>query len=246
MPNDSPVAIAEARMREKSMNGELNYSPNTPLPVADYQVYIFNIGGVRHEVPKGSVGMFIVPACEDGKVYSDPLVIPGYVHDSYFIEQEMKTHTVTGEFMAQDIVHPQIGASWSFGQNLDDFGVFWTKNNPPNDQELSTARAKMEKTYRKLLQIATVAETTNRLDDITPLMRLAASYFGEDRAWNRIYKKETECPGCGLSAKPGIIRHPCGFIFDADRAYLSGMITKEMHATMTSVKEQAKKPVAQR
>jgi hypothetical protein len=242
MPHGTPAALHAAKEREEAMNGELTYAPTAPLPRGDHEVFIFNIGSMRHEVAKGSVGTFVIPACEPGEGISEPLVIPGYVHDSYFVEQEMRTHSVTGEFMAQDIVHPQIGASWSFGQNLDDLGVFWTVNNPPKPEEIAAARAKMEVTYRKLLQAATDLETTGRLQDITPLMRIAASYFGEDRPWNRIYKKVLECPGCGEPAKPGIIRHPCGFIFDPDRALVAGMITKETHATMMAALDGATKP----
>lgn len=244
MPNDTPAAIHAARERESAMNGTLTYSPDQPLASATYQVFIFNIGVMRHEVAKGSVGTFIIPACDIGQDYSVPLIIPGIVHDSYMIEQEMKTHSVKGEFMAQDIVHPTIGASWSFGQNLDDFGVFWTRNNPPNAAELGAARTKMEGTYRKLLAVATTLETTGKLEEITPLMRIAAAYFGEDRPWNRIYKKMLECPGCGEPAKPGIIRHPCGFIFDPDRALVAGMISKETHATMMAALRQATEPPA--
>jgi hypothetical protein len=171
-------------------------------------------------------------------------VLPSIVRDSYFVEQEMKTHSVSGEFTAQDIVHPLTAggkAWWSFGANLDDLGVFWTRNCPPTDLEIMTARGKMEASYRKLLSMATSLESTGKLDDITPLMRIAASYFGEDRAWNRIYKKMLECPGCGESAKPGIIRHPCGYIFDPDRALLAGMISKELHEQMIEARKPAKR-----
>lgn len=245
MPHDTQVAIDAAKRQEAAMNGMLTFSPAAPLPISDHNVFIFNIGVMQHIVTKGSVGTFVVPPCDSAEPFSAPLVIPGMVHDSYFIEQEMKTHSVTGEFMAQDIVHPQIGASWSYGQNLDDLGVFWTRNNPPTQGELNEARQKLEVTYRKLLQTATSIEVSGKLDDITPLMRIAASYFGEDRPWNRIYKKVQECPGCGEPAKPGIIRHPCGFIFDPDRALVAGMITKELHATMMgALKEATKKTKA--
>lgn len=145
--------------------------------------------------------------------------------------------------MAQDIVHPttaHFGAGkswWSIGANLDDIGVFFTRNNPPTEQELAAARQKMEGTYRKLLQMATSIEAAGRIDDITPLMRIAASYFGEDRAWNRIYRKTMECPGCGEPTKAGIIRHPCGYIFDPDRALMAGMITKEVHEQMVQYRK---------
>jgi hypothetical protein len=191
-----------------------------------------------HTVEKGSAGTFRIPECQPGEDYSEPLVLPSVWRDSFFVEQEMKTHSVSGEFLAEDLVHPitaSYGAGktwWSFGANLDDLGVFWTRNKPPLDKEVAAARTKMEATYRKLLNMAASIEAAGRIDDITPLMRIAASYFGEDRAWNRIYKKTTECPGCGEAAKPGIIRHPCGYIFDPDRALLAGMISQELHAQM--------------
>jgi len=119
--------------------------------------------------------------------------------------------------------------------------VFWTRNNPPSEAELTIARGKMEATYRKLLNMAASLEATNKLDDITPLMRIAASYFGEDRAWNRIYKKTLECPGCGEPSKAGIIRHPCGYVFDPDRALVAGMITEEQHVQMVKARKPAKR-----
>ncbi|HEX8801770.1 MAG TPA: hypothetical protein VF772_24320 [Terriglobales bacterium] len=240
MPHDTPAAIAAAREREAAMNGNLVYTPDTvqfaPDPPGKY--YIWNLGPMKHVVEKGSAGTFnIEPCAEDGGL-GPPLVLPTVWRDTYFIEQEMKTHAVSGEFMAIDIVHPvtaHIGAGktwWSIGANLDDIGVFWTKNNPPLDAEIEAARKKMEITYRKLLNMAASIEAAGRIDDITPLMRIAASYFGEDRAWNKIYRKTMECPGCGEPAKAGIIRHPCGYIFDPDRALMAGMISEEVHKQM--------------
>jgi hypothetical protein len=244
MPNDTPAAIAAARAREEAMNGTLVYTPDNAsfAPDPDYKIYIYNLGPMLHVVEKGSAGTFRIVGNEGDRPYSEPLVLPSVWRDTYFIEQEMKTHSVSGEFMAIDIVHPvtaSYGAGktwWSFGANLDDLGVFWTRNNPPLDAEVAAARTKMEATYRKLLQMAASIEAAGRIDDITPLMRIAASYFGEDRPWNRIYKKTQECPGCGEAAKPGIIRHPCGYIFDPDRALLAGMITKELHEQMVSAR----------
>jgi hypothetical protein len=242
MPHDTPVALREARLREESMNGQLLYTPDNASFSADppYKVYVFNLGPTRHMVEKGSCGTFVIPACDPDQAISNPLVLPSVVRDSFFVEQEMKTHSVSGEFMAQDIVHPITSGGkswWSFGANLDDLGVFYTRNETPTEQEIAAAREKMETTYRKLLAMASSIEAAGRIDDITPLMRIAASYFGEDRSWNRIYKKTTECPGCGEPAKQGIIRHPCGFIFDPDRALLAGMIGPELHAQMLKLRK---------
>jgi len=242
MPHDTPVALREKREREEALNGVLVYTPDNAAlsPDPPYKVYIWNLGPVRHEVPKGSLGVFVIPACGDDGELGAPLVLPSVVRDSYFVEQEMKTHSVSGEYTAQDIVHPMTAGGktwWSFGSNLDDLGVFWTKNNPPSDQELMAARTKMEATYRRLLNMAASIEAVGRLDDITPLMRIAASYFGEDRAWNRIYKKTLECPGCGEPAKAGIVRHPCGFVFDPDKALLNGMISEAAYREIVKARQ---------
>lgn len=242
MPADSVVALREARFREEALNGPLTYTPDNAqfMPDPPYKIYIFNLGPMRHVVEKGSVGTFTIFECESDQPYSKPLVLPSIVRDSYFVEQEMKTHSVSGEFMAQDIVHPLTAGGktwWSMGANLDDLGVFFTRNETPTEPEIAAARTKMEATYRKLLGMATSIEAAGRIDDITPLMRMAASYFGEDRAWNRIYRKTAECPGCGEPAKGGIIRHTCGYVFDPDRALLAGMITPDLHAQMLKLRK---------
>jgi|SRR6267142_544569 len=246
MPHGTPAAVHAARELEAKIDGPVVYAPDQAAQEALAQkggeIYIFNVGPMEQTVEKGSAGRFTVKACEIGEPYSEPLVLQRLVGDSYVVENEMKTHYVSGEFMARDIIHPTIGATWSFGQNLDDFGVFWTKNKQPTETELAAARAKMEITFRKLLAMATTIEVNGNLNDITPYMRIAATYFGEDRPWNRMYRKHEACPGCGENIKQGIIRHSCGYIFDPDRALLAGMITPEAHKTMMGLRGYAERP----
>ena len=237
MPSDSVVALREARIKESELNGPLVYTPDNAAFANDppYKVYIYNLGPIEHKVERGSAGTFILKACEQGNDYELAWTLPSVWRDSYFVEQEMKTHSVSGEFMAQDICNPITAGGktwWSFGADLTSLGVFWTKNNPPTESELAAARQKMEVTYRRMLGMAASIEAAGRIDDITPLMRIAASYFGEDRSWNKIYKKTMSCPGCGEAAKTGIIRHPCGYVFDPDRALMAGMISEELHKQM--------------
>jgi hypothetical protein len=248
MPHDTPTAIAAKHAKEDqwNMRDSLNYTPDNAAPhyAPPYKVYIFNLLAIPWKVEKGSAGTFTITACEPGEPYSAPLVLPSVVMDSYFIESEMKTHSVSGEFMAQDIIHPTIGANWSFGQNLDTLGCFWTRNEVPTEKELTAARQKMEETGRKVLAMATTIETSGKLDEITPLMRIFATYFGEDRSWNRIYKKQAECPNCGLPYKEGIFSHACGYIFNLDGALLGGTITKERYTELMELRGLASKATA--
>jgi len=257
MPHGTAAAVNASRELEQKLDGPVIYAPDQAVQEAmrtkGGEVYIFNVGPIEHSVEKGSAGRYTVKACDPGEEFSDPIVLPRLVGDSYVVENEMKTHYVTGEFMAQDIIHPTIGANWSFGQNLDEYGVFWTKNvkmivesegkkKPvPQKEDLVAARGKMEITFRKLLAMATTIETNGNLNDITPLMRIAATYYGEDRPWNRVYRKLAECPGCGEPVKAGIIKHACGFIFDIDRALLANMITPALYKEITDAREAAEK-----
>jgi hypothetical protein len=264
MPNDTPAAIYAARELERRLNGPMQFTAEaglTTMLAPNYVLYIFNIGPMSwkgvNAISKGSAGRYEIQPCERGRPFSKPIIIPSIVVDTYMIEDEIKTHSVTGEFMCQDIVHPMLGQNWSWGQNLDDFGVFWTRNNPPTNAELEQARAKMEATFRLALTEASGLEAagTTGPRDITPLMRYAADYFEEDRPWNRIYRKTAECPACGGPTKPGTAVHTCGAVLDWPSAIKFGLKTKEQAAAAGIVLEQPngagkvekkKKPEAER
>lgn len=223
----SQAANRAAAEREAAMNGPTMFDPDlaVQLRVPTYVLYIYNVGPMEFRVAKGSAGPpggYHIKACEKGKPYSEPLVMPSIVTDTYLQEDIAKTHSVTGEHMCQDIVHPALtDTSWSVGQNLDDFGVFWTKHKEPLKQELELAIAKMEITFRAALAEANMLEATNRLDLITPLMRFAADHYEESRTWNRIYKRMLECPVCGGSMKAGIAIHSCGAVLDWPKAIVN-------------------------
>lgn len=227
-----PLRPDISRSVEAGMDGQLEYIPNPLHEYAPkYHVYIFNIGPLNHTVEKGSLGTFKIAACERGQRYSKPLVLPAIVRSSYkdHATGAMKTDDVEGKYIAKDIVNPYLAGDWSEGQNLEEKGVFWTLNETPTDDELLEAKTKMETYFRKVLAVATSLEAQGpkAMEAITPTMRLAAAYFGEDRPWNRIYKKLGECPACGEAMKDGIIKHGCGYIVDPVRAYEADFIDAE-------------------
>jgi hypothetical protein len=224
----SPAAQYAAAEREAALNGPTRFDPDlaVQLRIPSYVLYIYNVGPMEFRIAKGSAGPpggYHIKACEKGKLLSEPLLIPSMVTDTYLQEDIAKTHSVTGEFMCQDIVHPALtDTSWSVGQNYDDFGVFWTKNKEPMPEERALAVAKMEKTFRGALIEANMLEATGRLDLITPLMRFAADYFEESRVWNRIYKRMAECTVCGGPMKDGVAIHSCGAVHNWAKAIFHG------------------------
>ncbi len=217
--NETAAAKHARTEMEAKLNGPSFFDTELVLQIEipKHVFYIFNVGPMEFTVPKGSAGPaggYKIKSCEKGRPYSTPLILPSIVTDTYMQEDMIKTHSVTGEFMCRDIVHPMVGKVWSIGQNLDDFGVFWTRNNPPANSELEEAKFKMEITFRAALAEANMLEAQNRFDLITPLMRFAASYYEEDRKWNQVYKRTIECPVCGGPMKAGIAIHSCGAVLD--------------------------------
>lgn len=245
----SATANRAAMAREAAMNGETLFQPEfaAQLGVPTYVLYIYNVGPMEHRVAKGSAGPpggYFIKPCEKGKPYSEPLLIPSMVTDTYLQEDIAKTHTVTGEFMCNDIVHPALtDTSWSVGQNLDDFGVFWTKHKVPMPEELALAVAKMERVFRAALAEANMLEAIGRLDLITPLMRHAADHFEESRGWNRIYKRMLECPVCGESMKAEIAVHKCGAVINWSKAIFHGVKSYDDAKHLGMYTEQLEKQV---
>jgi hypothetical protein len=228
-----PLRPDIARGVEKGFDGDIEYTPNVGSSfIPKYHVYLFNVGPLKHAVARGSMGTFNIPACEAGMPYSKPLVLPSVIRSSYFdaATYAMKTDDIEAKYVAKDLVNPFLGAddALSSGSNLEQMGVFWTMNETPTEEELAGAKAKLEVFLRKQLEVATTLETQGgkALDQITPTMRQASTYFGEDRVWNKIYKKLGDCPMCGDAMKEGIVKHVCGYIVDPVKAYAAGVIDK--------------------
>lgn len=230
MPLSQEQLEQESRSLERGLDGPLNYKP-MPYEKAlkGDNLYIFSVFPEEFKIAKGSLGTFRIPACPIGARVSDPCVIPAWPKSSYYDAANncMRTWSDEGAFVAQDIVHPQIGNDWSYGQNYDDYGVFWTANKIPTDAEISAANKKRDDYFRRMLAEATKLEIKGQLDLIHPHMRLAASHFQEDRPWNKIYKKMAECAACGGPMKEGIVVHSCGAVYDWPKAIALGLRTKE-------------------
>jgi hypothetical protein len=233
MPAEGKTEIADsmARELETRLDGPIYYTPSRILSLIPREnfVYIFSLYPEELIVAKGSLGTFKIPACPVGHRVSEPIRLGTVVSSTYYdaMTNSMKTDDTEAKYVAQDIVRPFLGGDWSVGQNMEDFGVFWTYNEHPTDQEIEKARLKMEKMFRVQLGYASQLENKNQLQFISPAMRHADNYFKENHVWNRTHKRMDDCPGCGTPIKPGIIKHNCGYVFDVPLAVKTGMITRE-------------------
>jgi hypothetical protein len=94
------------------------------------------------------------------------------------------------------------------GDNLADFGVFWSTHNPPLDAEWQKGSKRMEKRYRKELERMGKAKTADEaLAMRNNISAAAADYFGVSATWHqtdlvsRDYGK-VDCGVCGEKIQP--------------------------------------------
>jgi hypothetical protein len=230
MPRSGGNTAVAQRMADSMAMGGVGFSDReqqimvNPLmaQLPQYNLYLFSLYPEVLEKRCGSAGVYRIPACGSSEQVSKPCIIPSVVRSIYVdaLDGMTKSDDVQGEAFAEDLMRPYMAGTassiWSFGQNWEDFGAFWSKNQVPTEEEIGKAREKLEKTYRAALAEATQMEAQGKTD-FTPVMRHAANYFEEDRPWNRTFKKKAECPGCGERVRAGIIMHPaCGYIFDRE------------------------------
>jgi hypothetical protein len=150
---DTAFARAAARKLEEELNGPLSLVLGQKAAASSGPCYIFNIGPTQNSVAKGSAGTFFIPACPEDKRYIAGPIIPAVHKETYRIDDELHIHETSGEFLARDIVHPELSGHWSAGQNLDELGIFWSFNETPTEGELSAANEKFEATLLKRLKL---------------------------------------------------------------------------------------------
>lgn len=116
------------------------------------------------------------------------------------------------------------------GVDLNAQGLFWSRNNPPTDEEVAKAIARKERYYRGLLEKARTLEISNPKELESLINRdyhMAAEYYTVETSWHRTMVRAEECPLCGESIKPGVAAHKNSLggvcIIDEKRAALMGL-----------------------
>lgn len=122
------------------------------------------------------------------------------------------------------------GTILGLGVDLNAQGVFWSKNNPPTEAEITAAEQRRERYYKQLLEKARTLEISNPKELewlINQDYHMAAQYFGVETSWHKKLVKFTECPLCGEPMKPDVAIHAgangCGGVVDWDAAIASGL-----------------------
>lgn len=189
----------------------------------EYFIYLYNVSKQDHTVSRPPVmrEMKINGRKDNERVafvtrLPQPLLTPKGNVDS----NEIAIDAMDTRRFVMDIINPDnLGINQDAliehvtgqGNDLGAKGVFWSLNNPPTEEEIKAAYARLEKRYKYLLDQARTVETSNpkMLSDIlSPEHFQAAEYFHTETNWHTKVMHKDNCPRCGTPATVGAPFHP--------------------------------------
>lgn len=213
----SDIAAAKAAERNGPMmltiQGENFSSGETPI-------YFYNVSQLDFSVPRppNHPHMYIRP-CPKDKPYV--MARGTIVHPFSEIREDQNENKfpvlTNGYREATRMMNPMnpgtdqdfaIESEFHQGDNLNEYGVFWSTHNPPLDEELAGAKQRMEKRYRKELERMGRAKTADEaLQMRNRISAAAADYFGVSATWHQtdLVSKDhgkIDCGVCGEKIQP--------------------------------------------
>jgi hypothetical protein len=226
-------AAVEVSNYQRAMTGS-RYVPDLPDIFKEAseaaRIFIFNVGPWPHVREMGSCGIQRIPACPDGKEYSEPIVIEGAEAEPYpinEIECAMKPKAGKpgqlggagdGYLYAQQIIGegPHVPRSSSFVP----FGVFISRSNPPAKADLAKAKQVLEAKYLELVRYANEQWGKGPAFQADILNR-PEWYFVAAR---KLGKTEIDCPFLQNSVAPAerAACGNCGKVYEIGIAMCSG------------------------
>lgn len=193
---------AQRELREKNRKDVFELPPE--LASLGKPIKIFNIGPMRHQRSMGSYGQWTIHACEEGKPYSVPTLVPFITNDPVHLDMFQMAHRHdSGKKLAQDILG--IGQFHTRGEDLTLWGVFIAEGDEPTEQEIKAAKIKLNKTYDALIAEADIFWNQGPADhkNIVDMHRLAAKARGQmGKPWASGVVEMVKCHICASSIDP--------------------------------------------
>jgi hypothetical protein len=227
LPISAEQAHKEAIAYAKRMNAGRYVPPVLPMlqKLSDEtKCYIFNVSPMRYTRHMGSTGTFVIEAKEEGKDYSEPLVIPGIFFEPVpKNEAAMELQQDEGRYIAQQIIGT--GKHLKESDSLTKYGVFISDTNPPNKKDLAKATAMFHKYCQILVNEANAAWGLGQAkfnESRNNEWFMAAGILGftaQQLAWlgqAEAPQNRDKCQGCGRSYVVGTLKCECGYVLDLD------------------------------
>jgi hypothetical protein len=194
---------------------------------APVQFYIYNVGPLTQIINAGSMGQHFLFPPKEGEKWGKPIEIKKYMVD--WADQGDYKHKpiiMEGEYVAKEWVCPDGGKEPEL--DLRKWGVFYSKNNPPTEAEIETARRYVHLQMDRLVKIAdNLYQDPRRRPEITNIYYIAAKHLMVERPWCTVSKEMARCEGCGKAVEQDVAKCGCGAIRDWNKARKLRLVTKE-------------------
>lgn len=220
-------------------------APNFPKVAP---LYIFNISDIELAWREPGFSRFVVPACEKGKPYSEPLSIPGIISEEYLQDQSTEFNHYNAVEIAYAIL--KIGPGMKATLDMTNKGYFMSETNPPSAARLAEAQAKYNIWCDGLIREADAIMAQGESKGMTGQMLneshyRALAYRKQTRQWGKQSVEMMDCPACGGSVPRGAAVHAsCGAIVNWELAVTHGLKKREdVPVEKRWWKEQTPKPV---
>lgn len=200
-----PVDAATVERELQSLNQKIIEKPEI-APGSTGYYHIFNVGPWRWERGRGGLGVFVIPACEEGKKFSAPLKVPKMYAEGKHVDMNKMVEVLRdGKILAIDIIgynkHQQPGG------DLRKMGVFLAEGETPTKAELEEANERLKKYYLSLVQEANAAYMSGSkeaADTISSVHRMAARATGNTALpWVQGAEKRERCHVCQTPVESG-------------------------------------------
>jgi hypothetical protein len=222
-------------MEQQENFGEMTLETSDDGNDPGYLIYVYNLLSKEHFVQQPPLfPNFHIPLCPKGQKFSFT-VLPAFVREPYvkFGTFERYYKRLDGRKAAASLLNPSCfpGVSWEaqlqkwdnagwqdqFGNNLNNFGVWWSLTKPTDvvklEREIQIFKAQCTKTMEQFVKQAELLATQGPkgLEQITPWMHFAMDYFGKQAAWHMASYHMIACPNCGETVMEGIAYHRNAF-----------------------------------
>lgn len=223
-----PITAQEAAQEMSSKNFQRGDAPIIPDMIRnaaeEKAVYIINVGPKSWLQEMGGRGKFFIPACQEGKEYSEPLKIPGIFPETIPVDmKKLEVRYEDGWLVASDIIG--LGHSKSPANSLVRWGVFLSRTPKPSKEDLAKANAALTETAVALVREGNDFHNQGpqQYVNITIDHRWALRRTNQKASWEQPLAQMDVCPGCQESIKPGVVVHTCGAVLDFDKAISLGI-----------------------
>jgi len=203
------VMDREATRKANLSTNKVDFVTNDVLETNVTPIYIYNISNIEFYItrPPNFPPMLIRKCPLDQEYIQVGALTHPFIemYDDVHLNGEKTLRSVDGFREASRLLNPHSFSNlpehqWNDqlediyqGQNLNNYGVFWSLNQPPTREELDKAKLKLLETYAKELQKMFLIEKESESQAqqyANNISYAAASYFSLNTSWHQTLVKK--------------------------------------------------------